>query len=119
MEQQQRVERGVGGSEAVRGRAATRWWGHLDSNQEPTDYESAALTVELWPQLIRISSGCSLLADSIFRDGVVSYQFLHCPRVHASQHHTLARRGAGPACALTVPGGPSARLHGRAFMLAG
>ena len=24
------------------------WWAHLDSNQEPTDYESAALTVELW-----------------------------------------------------------------------
>ncbi len=23
------------------------WWARLDSNQEPTDYESAALTVEL------------------------------------------------------------------------
>src|ERR1700722_1033078 len=27
------------------------WWAHLDSNQEPTDYESAALTVELWARL--------------------------------------------------------------------
>lgn len=25
-------------------------WGHLDSNQEPTSYEPAALTVELCPQ---------------------------------------------------------------------
>ncbi len=25
-----------------------RWWAHLDSNQEPWDYESPALTVELW-----------------------------------------------------------------------
>ena len=24
------------------------WWAHLDSNQGPTDYESAALTAELW-----------------------------------------------------------------------
>ena len=23
-------------------------WAHRDSNPEPTDYESAALTVELW-----------------------------------------------------------------------
>ena len=26
------------------------WWAHLDSNQEPWDYESPALTVELWAQ---------------------------------------------------------------------
>ncbi len=25
-----------------------RWWAHQDLNLEPTDYESAALTVELW-----------------------------------------------------------------------
>gem|GEM_PF-4272416 len=25
-----------------------REWAHRDSNPEPTDYESAALTVELW-----------------------------------------------------------------------
>tara|TARA_B100000900_G_scaffold411412_1_gene431057 strand:- start:1340 stop:1468 length:129 start_codon:yes stop_codon:yes gene_type:complete len=25
-------------------------WAHRDSNPEPTDYESAALTVELWAQ---------------------------------------------------------------------
>ena len=24
------------------------WWAHQDLNLEPTDYESAALTVELW-----------------------------------------------------------------------
>ena len=28
----------------------SREWGHLDSNQEPTSYEPAALTVELCPQ---------------------------------------------------------------------
>ena len=27
------------------------WWARLDSNQEPTDYESAALTVELRARL--------------------------------------------------------------------
>ena len=27
-------------------------WAHRDSNPEPTDYESAALTVELWAQNI-------------------------------------------------------------------
>ena len=26
------------------------WWAHQDLNLEPTDYESAALTVELWAQ---------------------------------------------------------------------
>ena len=25
-----------------------KWWAHKDLNLEPTDYESAALTVELW-----------------------------------------------------------------------
>ena len=25
-----------------------KWWAHQDLNLEPTDYESAALTVELW-----------------------------------------------------------------------
>ena len=28
-------------------------WAHRDSNPEPTDYESAALTVELWAQKSR------------------------------------------------------------------
>ena len=27
-------------------------WAHRDSNPEPTDYESAALTVELWAQKV-------------------------------------------------------------------
>ncbi len=26
---------------------ASGWWAHQDSNLEPTDYESAALTIEL------------------------------------------------------------------------
>src|SRR6202521_1153230 len=34
--------RGDGGGISLR-----VWWARLDSNQEPTDYESAALTVEL------------------------------------------------------------------------
>jgi hypothetical protein len=29
-------------------RMMTVWWAHQDLNLEPTDYESAALTVELW-----------------------------------------------------------------------
>jgi hypothetical protein len=28
-------------------------WAHQDSNLEPTDYESAALTVELWARAFR------------------------------------------------------------------
>ena len=28
--------------------ARTRWWAHQDSNLEPKDYESSALTIELW-----------------------------------------------------------------------
>ena len=24
------------------------WWAHQDSNLEPKDYESSALTIELW-----------------------------------------------------------------------
>jgi hypothetical protein len=35
-------------------RLATSWWARLDSNQEPTDYESAALTVELRARLQNI-----------------------------------------------------------------
>ena len=31
-------------------------WAHRDSNPEPTDYESAALTVELWAQDLILSS---------------------------------------------------------------
>ena len=27
-------------------------WAHLDSNQGPTDYESAALTAELWARIV-------------------------------------------------------------------
>src|SRR6266496_2714771 len=28
------------------------WWAHQDLNLEPTDYESAALTVELWARWV-------------------------------------------------------------------
>ena len=34
-----------------RGTGTSDWWARLDSNQEPTDYESAALTVELRARL--------------------------------------------------------------------
>ncbi len=27
------------------------WWGQQDLNLQPTDYESAALTIELWPRI--------------------------------------------------------------------
>ena len=32
-----------------------RWWAHQDLNLEPTDYESAALTVELWAREVESS----------------------------------------------------------------
>ena len=31
------------------------WWAHQDLNLEPTDYESAALTVELWAREVQSS----------------------------------------------------------------
>jgi hypothetical protein len=31
-----------------------QWWAHQDSNLEPKDYESSALTIELWAR------GCDL-----------------------------------------------------------
>jgi hypothetical protein len=35
-------------SESVATMGLSPWWAHQDLNLEPTDYESAALTVELW-----------------------------------------------------------------------
>jgi hypothetical protein len=32
------------------------WWAHQDLNLEPTDYESAALTVELWARKAQSST---------------------------------------------------------------
>jgi hypothetical protein len=29
-------------------RRLAEWWAHQDSNLEPKDYESSALTIELW-----------------------------------------------------------------------
>ena len=29
-------------------RRTSTWWAHQDSNLEPKDYESSALTIELW-----------------------------------------------------------------------
>ena len=52
------------------------WWAHQDLNLEPTDYESAALTVELWarwvlsPLLGWVRAGAFIRAGS--RCGVVS-----------------------------------------------
>ena len=31
------------------------WWAHQDLNLEPTDYESAALTVELWARKLNLA----------------------------------------------------------------
>ena len=31
------------------------WWAHQDLNLEPTDYESAALTVELWARRLNLT----------------------------------------------------------------
>ena len=41
-----------------------RWWAHQDLNLEPTDYESAALTVELWARYLYFE----LLAVSLRTD---------------------------------------------------
>ncbi len=35
------------------------WWAHQDLNLEPTDYESAALTVELWARIPLLSGNWS------------------------------------------------------------
>ena len=42
-------------SPQAKSRAVARgrtWWAHQDLNLEPTDYESAALTVELWARWV-------------------------------------------------------------------
>lgn len=46
------------------------WWARLDLNQEPTDYESAALTVELRARpanILQIHHGPRLFADFNWR----------------------------------------------------
>jgi hypothetical protein len=40
------------------------WWAHLDSNQEPTDYESAALTVELWARVFIVNDLHEVCAET-------------------------------------------------------
>ena len=40
-------------------------WAHRDSNPEPTDYESAALTVELWAQISRKITFYAILIQPI------------------------------------------------------
>ena len=40
--------------------AGNYWWARLDLNQEPTDYESAALTVELRARLKIILQSCAV-----------------------------------------------------------
>ena len=40
-------------------------WAHRDSNPEPTDYESAALTVELWAQIRRKITFYAILIQPI------------------------------------------------------
>src|SRR3990172_9204476 len=44
------------------------WWAHQDSNLGPTDYESAALTAELWAR----PSGLSCPAKSVARADAIS-----------------------------------------------
>ncbi len=41
--------------EEMRARSALIWWAHQDLNLEPTDYESAALTVELWARELNLA----------------------------------------------------------------
>jgi hypothetical protein len=42
------VAEGSAGCEGAKENLCALWWAHQDLNLEPTDYESAALTVELW-----------------------------------------------------------------------
>jgi hypothetical protein len=41
------------------------WWGRLDSNQEPTDYESAALTIELQPRITTLRFDAVFLQHTV------------------------------------------------------
>jgi hypothetical protein len=53
------------------------WWAHQDLNLEPTDYESAALTVELWAR----DSKPSIFAG-IFSVGLpVELEQTQCPNI--------------------------------------
>src|SRR5579864_2393229 len=42
-----------------------RWWAHQDLNLEPTDYESAALTVELWARGLILLYSSSAAAEPL------------------------------------------------------
>jgi hypothetical protein len=57
-------KQGVGGGSARVGLAAADrmvrsgdWWAHQDSNLEPRDYESPALTIELWARAGGVDGG--------------------------------------------------------------
>ena len=52
------------------------WWAHKDSNLEPTDYESAALTVELWAPVYNSSINKNLQTSSFL---AVLFICLWCP----------------------------------------
>ena len=55
-------------------------WAHRDSNPEPTDYESAALTVELWAQISRKITFYAILIQPIqknYGDQIIFKPYLH------------------------------------------
>ena len=39
------------------------WWAHQDSNLEPKDYESSALTIELWALCGCAGASCTRMFD--------------------------------------------------------
>ena len=55
-------------------------WAHQDSNLEPTDYESGALTVELWAlqyYKVKIYFSARLLFSSILFYRILFYNIFH------------------------------------------
>ena len=52
------------------------WWAHQDSNLEPKDYESSALTIELWA---RTGCNCSRAAHGGARGGAGRVAIVHAP----------------------------------------
>ena len=84
-------------------RKGKSWWARLDSNQEPTDYESAALTVEL-----RARATCSGRSELKSREKRRLWQLI-LPVTE------LSGEMSSKSSQRFEPLGGFCRLHGRSF----
>src|ERR1700686_5806596 len=62
------------------------WWAHQDLNLEPTDYESAALTVELWARKTQSSISTDLRQTS------APQPWLGSPKAESRKPNLVSRR---------------------------